>query len=612
MRVLADPINTREFAVLEPALTFSTRPGQGDVWRAVLPTLRRAGERFRLGIKVEDAWSNPSDQVDATVHLHASRRVRGLPERATIRPGEFTFTADGLQVDEPGDVEIEVLDTDGHILAVSNPLRVVPEAELVSFWGDLHWQSRETVGMGTAGEGFAFARDKAFIDVTSHAGNDLQMTREIWAYLNRVFAQFDEPGRFVALPGYEWSGNTPVGGDRNVFYCKEGGVLRRSSHILVPDRSDADTDCLDAHRLFEALAADGEEALTWAHVGGRHCDIKYAHVARLETAIEVHSTYWGTFEWLIRDAFEAGYRVGFVCNSDDHKGRPGASAAGFAEYGNAGGLTCFLMPELSRASLWMCMRRRHHYGTTGTRLHLDVRARPVGRALLFDEDPKWSDGPGQQADELIMGDIARIEADAVEFEVHVLSPTPIHRVEIRNGLELLEIVHPYAEDELGDRVQITFEGAEFRGRAPRTVWDGEAAFSDARIREARPISFALKSKSFTRDGERTLRWTNITTGDVVGFEAWLEDGRAGTLRVTTPQGREEVALADLGLGERVFDYGKLDRRMRIFRLPEENSHKALQLRRQIRLRPHGDNPLYVCLTLEDGQQAWSSPIYLFW
>ena len=30
--------------------------------------------------------------------------------------------------------------------------------------------------------------------------------------------EWDEPGRFVTIPGYEWSGNTALGGDRNVFY----------------------------------------------------------------------------------------------------------------------------------------------------------------------------------------------------------------------------------------------------------------------------------------------------------------------------------------------------------------------------------------------------------
>jgi len=53
----------------------------------------------------------------------------------------------------------------------------------------------------------------------------------------------NDPGRFVAYVGWEWSGNTPVGGDHNVYYPGEDGPLHRSSHVLINDKSDAATDC---------------------------------------------------------------------------------------------------------------------------------------------------------------------------------------------------------------------------------------------------------------------------------------------------------------------------------------------------------------------------------
>ena len=87
--------------------------------------------------------------------------------------------------------------------------------------------------------------------------------------------------------------------------------------------------------------------------------------------MEVHST-WGTFEWLLHDAFAQGYRVGVVCHSDDHKGRPGATRPGASTFGAIGGLTCYLMPELTRDALFEALRRRRHYGTTGTRLFMDL------------------------------------------------------------------------------------------------------------------------------------------------------------------------------------------------------------------------------------------------
>ena len=169
------------------------------------------------------------------------------------------------------------------------------------YWGDLHGQSGETVGTNPAETYFRYARDKAFIDIVGHQGNDFQITDAFWVELNRLTAAFDRPGKFVCVPGYEWSGNTGMGGDRNVFFRHEGRPIRRSSRILVDPESGGARDCYTARDLFGAL--DGEDAIVIAHVGGRYADISVAHDGRLERAVEVHST-WGTFEWLLHDAFE--------------------------------------------------------------------------------------------------------------------------------------------------------------------------------------------------------------------------------------------------------------------------------------------------------------------
>ena len=140
-----------------------------------------------------------------------------------------------------------------------------------------------------------------------------------------------------------------------------------------------------------------------AHVGGRYADIKSAHDGRSERSVEVHST-WGTFEWLLHDAFEKGYRVGVVCHSDDHKGRPGATRPGASTFGAIGGLTCYFMPELTRDALFEALRRRRHYGTTGTRLFLDLRATFAQPVTGFSEDPQLATGKEFAVREAAMGD----------------------------------------------------------------------------------------------------------------------------------------------------------------------------------------------------------------
>ena len=125
-------------------------------------------------------------------------------------------------------------DEERKVLAISNPLRAIENPTLLHFWGDLHGQSDETLGTNTARDYFAFGRDRAFLDICAHQGNDFQMTISFWEELNALTAEFDEPGKFVAIPGYEWSANTAVGGDRNVFYQSEGRPIYRSSHAQIP------------------------------------------------------------------------------------------------------------------------------------------------------------------------------------------------------------------------------------------------------------------------------------------------------------------------------------------------------------------------------------------
>ncbi|MEX2642371.1 MAG: DUF3604 domain-containing protein, partial [Acetobacterales bacterium] len=279
-RVFVDAFATYQFVELPDPPHVALLPGPPHTWRAVLPTLRRSGEPFRLGVKAEDRWGNPSDRVDATVRLRSSVPVAGLPDTVSIADGAFAAVVEDLHVETPGDLVIEVLGAEDQVLARSNPLRIVESARCVHYWGDTHGQSGETVGTNPARTYFEFGRDKAFLDVIGHQGNDFQIDAAFWAELNRLTKEFEQPGRFVALPGYEWSGNTGMGGDHNVYYRHEGETIHRSSHVLVADYSDTDNDCHTIRDLYAALR--DKDAIVQPHIGGRYADIGYAHDPDLE------------------------------------------------------------------------------------------------------------------------------------------------------------------------------------------------------------------------------------------------------------------------------------------------------------------------------------------
>ncbi len=82
------------------------------------------------------------------------------------------------------------------------------------------------------------------------------------------------------------------------------------------------------------------------------------------------------------------------------------------------------------------------------------------------------------------------------------------------------------------------------------------------------------------------------------------------LRFTTPHVSGEQAVADLGLEDTVFRAGGLGRQLRMFRLPDANPRRQARITRRIRRSAEGDSALWAKVVLEDGNAAWSSPIYL--
>jgi hypothetical protein len=606
-KVLVDAFATYDYVELPKSPEIAVVAGPPAIWHAILPTQRRVGERFRLAIKPDDRWGNPSDLCDTTVTLVPSRPVQGLKRTLRLKPGDLCPVMDGLSVAEPGDLRIDVFDEKGRPLCQSNPLRVVAAADLVPFWGDLHGQSEETIGTNSARELIEFARDRAFLDVMSHQGNDFQITTPFWNELNRLTAEYNRDGSFVIFPGYEWSGNTGLGGDRNVMFMKEGRQIHRSSHALVDDHSDLATDANAAADLFQALKS--EDCVVFAHIGGRYADIKMAHDVRIERAVEVHSD-WGTFEWLVEDAFEQGYRVGILANSDGHKGRHGASYPGASLFGAYGGLSCVLARELTRPGIFEALRRRHHYATTGSRLILDVRARFDRPARLYADDPNLDAAASREVGEAMMGDIvADVDGEAT-LDIDIAAGAPIERLEIRNGLDLLQVIRPYGPAELGQRIRVIWEGSEYRGRGRHTVWDGHAALAGNKFRRIKPINLHNLDKRCDLVGDNRVEWTALTTGGFGGFDAWLDEPSAGELAIETPLVKQKVPVAHIGLDDLVFRAGGIKRQMRLFRLPGDNREQSLKLTRRVRVKPGRDNPFYVCVTTEDGHQAWSSPIYL--
>ena len=589
-QITVDPFATQDFIALPPAdnPTIAMVPDVPAQWKAVLPTLRRPNETFRLSIKGDDKWGNPSNLLEGPVHVRSNATITNLPDTVSFEPGSFGAVIENLSVAEPCVVDLQLFDDAGNWLATANPL-VIRDAPVAHFWSDMHAQSGETIGVGTAREYFDFARNKAFLDIAGHQGNDFQITDDFWAHLNELTAAYNEDGRFMTIPGYEWSGNTGLGGDHNVWYRTEGRPIYRSSRALVADRTLPETDVHSTPELIAKLQE--EDAIVVAHVGGRYADIKYAHDARLEPSVEVHSS-WGTFEWILADAFESNYRVGIVASSDGHKGRPGAEYPGDSQFGSYGGLTCHLLPQLGRDHFFPAFRNRRHYATTGARIFMDVSA--------TDGDKRWA-----------IGEITTSDQAAVTLDFEVIGTAPIERLDIFDGLDLVRTIRPSGGQSTGDRLRVTCAGQHYRGRGRLVKWDVKAAFDHGKIDRIKPINFWNPNRQPHLVDDRHAVWKTVTTGGASSVDFWLDAAAwDGSVDINTNFDSVTTSLGAIDETGITVDCGGMDIRLHLHRLPATLHDYALTGQETVSLPAGTERRLYVRVTQEDGHQAWSSPIYI--
>ena len=606
-RVMADVQATGNFYPLPDCqLYVPVIAAEPALWKAVIPSIRKPGEPFFLGIKAEDSWGNPAIPDAGKLTLVPSRPVKNLPQEIIFDGVSQIGLMEGLSVPAGDLLTISVM-KDGQLVAEAGPL-CITEGEFSGYWGDLHGQSGETVGIGRIEDYMSFARNKAFLEVTSHQGNDFQIKDVFWDHLNTITEDWNEPGRFTVFPGYEWSGNTAIGGDRNVIYANEGGGLHRCSHALIEDRHDIGNDAPTLTDLYAAINDGGDDTVIFAHVGGRYANIEYDFDASLETAVEIHSD-WGTFEWIAHDSFKLGRRIGIVANSDGHKGRPGASYPGISEFGAYGGLTCFLAKDNSRKALFDCIRRRHHYATTGCRIVLSVTADFDTEAMIYHRDPASIDDPQHHlSHQAMMGDIVQVNANDAEVNVSVHAHAGIERIELRDGAEVIETFRPYDNHDLGNRIRVLWTGAEYRGRGRNTLWQGEINTGAASIKGTLPINRWNPERLFEQQGHHDFVWESVTTGNFMGVDLHL-DHLETTMTIRTNHGDMQIDPAKLGLDDQILTCGGLGRALQVNRLPDTALPRSMSIKHRVNLHSDRDTPFWVCVVTEDGHKAWSSPIY---
>lgn len=582
-RLFVDCFGADVYEEVEEDLSFPIVSGPAARLVALLPAHAVAGEPTWAFVRAEDRWGNPAAGYRGTVAFPPAAGMEGLPSAYAFTEADGgAHRFEGIRFTEARLHTITARDTAANLTAASNPLLCeAASPALRPFWGDLHGQSGETVGTNTVEDYFRFGREKAAIDFCCHQGNDFQVTPAVWAEIKRQTKAFHTPGRFVTFLGVEWSGITGAGGDHNVIYPGDDGLIHRSSHWQIEDRADAHTDAYPITDLYRAFA--GQDVILLPHIGGRRADLRW-HDPALEPVIEIHSC-WGTFEWFLDEALERGYRVGFVAGSDDHKCRPGAAAPGAGAFGVLGGLTCLYARSLTREALWEALRARRTSCSTGERILAQLKA-----------DGHW------------MGEEYEAAA-APRFEVFVAGTGPLEEVRIRRGTETV-YAHPLVAPSPGNRIRVAWTGARILDRNRQQVWDGGLRIEGGKILHAETYFFDTPAEGITRWDAGEVRWRSRTAGDEDGVILTLDDATRGTLHFESEPIRFSVPLAEVAGSGRVFPAGGIRRQVVVKRLSEAPAPCVARFTWSDAGMRAGWNAYYVRVKQANGSLAWTSPVYV--
>lgn len=353
--------------------------------RIIAPSMVCKNKRFDVVIRFEDVFGNLTNNAPEGTLVEVSyEHLRENLNWKLFVPETGFINVPNLYFNEPGVYKIQLRNLKSGEQFFSSPIKCFTDNDKSLYWGLLHGESERVDSLENIESCLRHFRDEKNVQffATSSFESPEETPNEAWKAISTQVAEFNEDFRFTTFLGFQWCGDTPEEGLRQMVYTKDNKpILRKKdsksnglkkiykSHnpkelIAIPSFTMAkgsETTFTDFTPEFERVV---EIYNAW---GCSECTEKEGNLRPI-----LSDDRKGVFEsekGSIRKALNANCRFGFVAGGLDDRG-VFSTFYESEQVQYSPGLTGIIAIEQTREALFQGLYNRSCYATTGERIIL--------------------------------------------------------------------------------------------------------------------------------------------------------------------------------------------------------------------------------------------------
>lgn len=351
--------------------------------RILTPSYVTRNKRFDVIVRFEDDYGNltslaPDDTLIQLSHEHLRENLNWklfIPETGFI-------SLPNLYFNEPGIYTLSLLNTQTKQVFKSPPIKCFGESSKILFWGILHGESERVDSTENIENCLRHFRDDRAMNffASSPFENAEETSNDTWKFILQNIQEFDEADRFTTFLGFQWAGESPSEGIRQIIYLKDSKQLLRKKdpkyntlkkiYKTFSPKEMISIPCFTMGKGFEYdfedFNPDFERLVeiynSW---GSSECTQKEGNIIPIGGISK--KGIQASAEGSILAALKKNLRFGFIAGGLDDRG----SYEGFYENAQEQyppGFTAIIATEHTKAALAEALYNRSCYATTGERI----------------------------------------------------------------------------------------------------------------------------------------------------------------------------------------------------------------------------------------------------